>query len=94
MEEIEELIKNGNPTIIDVRTPGEFMSGHAAGSINIPLNEIPARVEELKSYPDVILCCASGARSAQAQGFLMNHGIETLNAGPWLNVNYLINNKI
>ena len=36
-------------TIIDVRTPGEFMMGNVEGSINIPLDEVSSRVEEFKN---------------------------------------------
>ena len=93
MEKIEELIKNGHPTIIDVRTTGEFMGGHVAGSINIPLNELPARMGEIKGYTDIVLCCASGGRSAQDQDFLENNGIECLDGGSWMTVNNLANNK-
>ena len=56
------------PTIIDVRSYGEFMGGHVAGSINIPLQEITQRLDEIKALPKpVILCCASGNRSGQDQ---------------------------
>jgi rhodanese-related sulfurtransferase len=75
-------------TIVDVRTPGEFMGGHVAGSINIPLQEIPQRIDEFKSMQQpIILCCASGNRSGQATAFLKSHGIECSNGGSWLDVN-------
>ncbi|MBK7148682.1 MAG: rhodanese-like domain-containing protein [Bacteroidetes bacterium] len=75
-------------TIIDVRTPGEFMGGHVAGSINIPLQEIPDRVEEIKTLTQpIVLCCASGNRSGQATHFLKQHGIDCSNGGSWLEVN-------
>lgn len=76
-------------TIIDVRTPAEFMGGHVANSINIPLNEIPNRVEEIKAMNGpILLCCASGNRSGQAAHFLKVQGIECENGGSWLDVNY------
>ena len=54
-------------TIIDVRTPGEFMMGNVEGSINIPLDEVSSRVEEFKNIEgNLVLCCASGGRSGQA----------------------------
>ncbi len=75
-------------TIIDVRTPAEFMGGHVAGSINIPLNEVEARLDEIKSIDgEIILCCASGGRSGQAAGFLKSHGVSCENGGGWLEVN-------
>ena len=77
-------------TILDVRTPVEFMGGNVNGSINIPLQEIQARVEEIKKMPQpIILCCASGGRSGQATMFLKQHGIECSNGGSWLDVNAL-----
>jgi len=86
---IEEIIREKQGTIVDVRTYGEFMGGNVAGSVNIPLNEIPERIGELKKLKGpLVLCCASGGRSAQAQHFLSQHGIECHNGGSWLNVNY------
>ena len=79
------------PIVIDVRTPMEFMGGHVAGSTNIPLQELPARVEELRGKDPLILCCASGARSEQATRYLQANGIECSNGGPWVRVNQLIN---
>ena len=80
-------------TIVDVRTPGEFMGGNVAGSINIPLQEIQQRLDELKSLPQpIILCCASGGRSGQATSFLQRQGIDCVNGGSWMDVNYEVYN--
>ncbi|MGN6569037.1 MAG: rhodanese-like domain-containing protein [Flavipsychrobacter sp.] len=82
-----------NKTVIDVRTPEEFMGGNVAGSINIPLNELPYRIEEVKQIAQpIVLCCASGNRSRQATMFLQSHGIQCENGGSWLDVNYVMNN--
>ena len=86
---VEDLIKENNATIVDVRTPGEFSGGHVVGSINIPLQEIQARLSDLKAMTaPLILCCASGGRSGQATHFLNQQGIECYNGGSWLDVNY------
>ncbi|HEY4629234.1 MAG TPA: rhodanese-like domain-containing protein [Flavobacterium sp.] len=86
---IEQIIKENQGTIVDVRSYAEFMGGNVVGSINIALNEIPERIEELKNLKaPLILCCASGNRSGQAQHFLSQHGIECHNGGSWLDVNY------
>lgn len=88
---IESLIKERKGTLIDVRGHDEFMGGHVAGSHNIPLQEIPARLDELKQLPTpLILFCASGNRSGQAWRFLSQHDIDCVNAGSWLDVNYMI----
>ena len=87
---IENLIKENKGTIIDVRTRGEFSGGHVAGAVNIPLNEVPQMMEELQNMnAPLILCCASGMRSSQAAYFLSRQGIECINGGSWLEVNYL-----
>lgn len=86
---IEKLIKDNIGTIVDVRSYTEFMGGHVVGSINIALNEIPERIIEIKKLQmPVILCCASGNRSEQAQHFLSQQGVECYNGGSWLDVNY------
>jgi len=86
---IENIIKETNCTIVDVRSHEEFMGGHVANSINIPLQTIPERIEELKGLnAPVVLCCASGNRSGQAHYFLSQHGLDCHNGGSWLDVNY------
>jgi rhodanese-related sulfurtransferase len=85
----ENMIKEKQGTIVDVRTTEEFRAGNAKGSINIPLQEIERRMDELKSLKQpLVLCCASGGRSGQATQYLMQKGIECCNAGSWLDVNY------
>ncbi|MFM8242297.1 MAG: rhodanese-like domain-containing protein [Crocinitomicaceae bacterium] len=80
-------------TIVDVRTVEEFRGGHVAGSINIPLQEVVARVEEIKALPQpIIFCCASGNRSGQATHYFRSLGVECENGGSWLDVNYQLNN--
>ncbi len=75
-------------TIVDVRTPGEYMGGHVSGSMNIPLQEIQTRLDEIKQLPQpIVLCCASGNRSGQATAFLQNCGVDCENGGSWVEVN-------
>lgn len=66
-------------TIVDVRTAGEFGEGAYPGALNIPLDELAARLAELgpKDGP-VILYCASGARSARAARILSKAGFSDL----------------
>jgi phage shock protein E len=89
---IEKLIKENKGTVVDVRSPGEFQGGNVSGSINIPLQEINNRIDELKSLAQpLILCCASGGRSGMATQVLSQSGIECGNAGSWLDVKYYKN---
>lgn len=85
---IQKLINDGVP-IIDVRTPEEFAGGSVSGAINIPLNETVDRFEEISVMKQpMILCCASGGRSGQACYFLSEKGVECVNGGGWLDVNF------
>lgn len=85
---MNEIINDPNATIVDVRTPGEFASGNVTGSINIPLNEVPHRVEEFKNMSKpLVVCCLSGGRSGQAVEFLKANGVEGIyNGGGWSQV--------
>lgn len=85
---MNELINHPNATIVDVRTEGEFAGGHVAGSINIPLNEVPHRVDEFKNMSKpLVLCCLSGGRSGQATQYLAQQGVDQVyNGGGWSEV--------
>ncbi|MBI5371865.1 MAG: rhodanese-like domain-containing protein [Sphingobacteriales bacterium] len=79
----KELIHNG-AVIVDVRTPGEFKSGHINGSKNYPLDTIRGKVNDLKKLnKPVITVCLSGGRSSMAKNILKAAGIEVYNGGPW-----------
>jgi rhodanese-related sulfurtransferase len=57
--------------LVDVRSPGEFASGHLPGALNIPVGELASRTNEVgaKDRP-VVVYCRSGVRSASAAGLL------------------------
>lgn len=80
---IKEKINHAETTIVDVRTPGEFVGGHIAGSVNIPLNEVVSRIDELMKMQPMVLCCASGGRSGQAADYLTEQGLDVVNGGGW-----------
>ncbi len=81
-------MKTNKISIIDVRTPSEFMGGHVTGSVNIPLQEIPENVESIRKMPaPIVLCCASGNRSGQAAAYLSKLDIVCENGGSWMDVN-------
>lgn len=85
--DVKTLVNNG-AKIIDVRTTSEFSGGHVNGAINIPLDKISANIDKIKNYKKpIVLCCASGMRSAQATNQLKQNGIEAYNAGGWKNLN-------
>jgi NADPH-dependent 2,4-dienoyl-CoA reductase/sulfur reductase-like enzyme/rhodanese-related sulfurtransferase len=73
---------NNTPLVVDVRTPGEFHGGAYPGAINIPLDELQSRLDELGSKDrEITLYCASGARSAYAQRMLMQLGYNKVQNG-------------
>jgi len=73
--------------LVDVRGPGEFASGHAPGSLNIPLQDLAEGSKDLDRGRWVVVCCASGTRSALARRTLRRMGFErVLNAGSWRNL--------
>lgn len=85
--DFKELVKNG-AQIIDVRTRGEYASGHVKGSINIPLNELASNIKKLKKDKPIITCCASGMRSSSAKATLLSLGFtEVHNGGGWMSLN-------
>ncbi len=87
---LDKLIKENKGTIVDVRNRHEYSAGHVDGSKNIPLTEIPEKLDELKQLTTpLILCCASGMRSQQAEAYLQQMGINCINGGSWLEINYL-----
>ena len=74
--------KNSEKTILDVRTPEEFSQNHVPGAINIPLDQITARLEEFeKMKTPIIAYCRSGNRSEMATSILKQHGYEVYNGG-------------
>ncbi len=61
----KELVAKG-AKLLDVRTPGEFASGHIDGAVNIPVQDLNTRLGELDKAQATIVYCASGARSSSA----------------------------
>jgi len=80
-----------NLVILDVRTKGEYQSGHINGSKLMPVNEIASRITELEKFrgKPILVHCASGNRSPKAVNVLlknnfgpiyhMNHGLASFN---------------
>lgn len=79
-----ELVKGG-ALIVDVRTSGEFSSGHIKSAINIPVDQLRSNLNKLKNKDQVLItCCASGMRSASARSILMEAGYtQVYNGGSW-----------
>jgi rhodanese-related sulfurtransferase len=86
-------MKEFQGTIVDVRTVVEFSGGHVVDSVNIPLQEIMQRIDEVKALKEpLIFCCAAGIRSEQATQYFKSLGIQCENGGGWMDVEQFINN--
>lgn len=73
-----------NALVIDVRTPGEFASGHVDGAVNLPMDRFGKNYAKL--VPDrsrqVIVYCQSGVRSVHASQFLkLQRYLKVVNGG-------------
>lgn len=80
-----QLISEG-AIIIDVRSKGEYQSGHIRGSVNIPLDKISDNIKKLDKNKVIITCCASGMRSGSAKSILNSNGFVSHNGGGWMSL--------
>ena len=62
------------PVLLDVREPWEIEAAKIAGSVPIPMRDIPARSEELDDEAQIVCVCHHGARSANVAMFLESRG--------------------
>jgi len=76
--EARQLVQAG-ARLVDVRTPGEFAAGHLAGALNIPVQELDGRMQELlPKDAAVVVYCRSGHRSGNAARMLKSAGFATV----------------
>lgn len=68
--------------LLDVRTREEHADGRIAGSKNIPVQELGARLSELPPHAEVVVYCRSGGRSAAAAQLLRGAGHRVIDIGP------------
>ena len=75
-EEVEDLMDDVKPLIIDVRTREEYNMGHVEDSILIPISELPYRLNEIESHIDkpIFLYCRTNNRAGEAARFLKEQG--------------------
>ena len=62
------------PMLLDVREPWEFQTCRIAGSLHVPMNQVPARAGELDAEAEVVIVCHHGGRSMQVGLFLEKNG--------------------
>ena len=62
------------PVLLDVRENWEFETCRIDGAVQIPMNTIPARIDDLDEDAEIVCICHHGARSLQVAAFLERHG--------------------
>lgn len=81
-----EMIANDtNITLLDVRTPSEFASGHIKNALLIPVDELEKNLNRLDKTKKVIVYCRSGNRSIKATRILQENGFVPLNVEDGIN---------
>lgn len=66
-------------TVLDVREPGEYREGHLPGAVNIPMDQLTARLGDLEREQPVYVVCASGNRSSAMTEVLTAAGFDAIN---------------
>lgn len=79
MEDLDSLPLDGRVTLLDVRTVGEYNNGHIDGFVNIPVDELRERLDEVEQGKPVYVICQSGLRSYIACRILAGYGYEVYN---------------
>ena len=83
---LEEVLKENNYIIVNVRTKEEYDSSHVVGSINIPYDTIDENTDLDKSKT-IIVYCRSGKRSSIASETLKKLGYNVLDLGAFDSIN-------
>ena len=79
-------LKQQGATLLDVRSMAEFAQASAPGTVNIPLQELAVRLDEIPKTSPVVVGCASGTRSGMAKMLLKKKGYSAVhNIGAWGN---------
>lgn len=93
MNTLKEIVKDPSTIIVDVRSPWEFDMDHVPGAKNIPLEEVPYKVEDFKNMgKPLVLYCRSGNRSGMAVSILKQNGVlEVYNGGGLSDLQFLLN---
>jgi rhodanese-related sulfurtransferase len=60
--------------LLDVREHDEWAAGHAPQALHLPMQEVPARLDEIPTEGNVVVACRIGARSAQVTAYLLSNG--------------------
>ncbi len=86
--------------VLDIRDEADFKRGHVINAVNMPLNQMEKRINEISKFKNkpVIAVCETGMRSQRASKVLKKHGFETLHnlgggMGAWTKANMPVASK-
>lgn len=75
-----DMIERFQPLILDVRTPGEFQSGHLPNAVLLPVQALQTNIGRLAPYRgrEILIYCATGNRSTVASKILIDAGFKQI----------------
>ncbi|MDG4656937.1 rhodanese-like domain-containing protein [Ectobacillus antri] len=76
--DLKQQLNHRNKQYIDVRTPGEFKVNSIRGFQNIPLQQLPNKLDGLSKEKEIIVICQSGMRSSKACRLLKKQGFQNI----------------
>lgn len=86
-----DRLRQGPPiAVVDVRSVAEFAIGHIPGAVNIPMEQIEARMADVSAGP-VVLVCEAGKRAEIVAGWLVDQSESSVLDGgtrAWRNAGY------
>lgn len=81
-DQLMALLQKEQCCLVDVRTPAEVNEVAVEGADNIPMDEVPQKVERFRQMEGpIVVFCRSGARSGSVEAFLRSHGVEQVYNG-------------
>ena len=94
LEDVNTLPRDGSVVLLDTRTEREYARGHIDGFVNIPVDELRDRMDEVESGKPVYVICQSGLRSYIATRILSENGYECYNfAGGFRFYDVVVNDR-
>lgn len=95
LHDADKLPRDGSVILLDTRTAREYSSGHIEGFVNIPVDELRERLDEIEPGKPVYVICQSGLRSYIATRILEGHGYEAYNfAGGFRFYSAVVNDRV
>uniref|UniRef100_UPI0005A5D32B rhodanese-like domain-containing protein n=1 Tax=Vibrio diazotrophicus TaxID=685 RepID=UPI0005A5D32B len=76
-DEIDNLTED--QLLLDVRNPGELQNGYLPGAVNIPVDQLRQRMNELPKDKEIVIYCQVGLRGNMAYRQLVNNGYKARN---------------